>query len=121
VPLRCLIVDDNAAFLEASRALLEGQGVTVIAVAATAAEGLRLVRELQPDLILVDIVLGADSGFALARRLADGVAPAGSRVILISTHPEDDFADLVADSPVAGFLAKGELSRRAIEKVLSRG
>jgi DNA-binding NarL/FixJ family response regulator len=67
MPLRCLIVDDNAQFMEASRILLEGQGVSVVGVAMTAAEGLRGAEELQPDVVLVDINLGADSGFDLAR------------------------------------------------------
>src|SRR3954447_19603340 len=64
--------------------------------------------------------LGVDSGFDLARQLADGRGPATSEVILVSTHPEDDFADLVAESPAIGFIPKSDLSRRAIEDLLRR-
>ena len=116
--LHCLIVDDNASFLEAARALLEGQGVTVIGVATTASEGLQRVKELQPDVILVDIDLGAESGFALARQLVNGAAGASTRVILISTQPQEDFVDLVAESAVLGFLPKSDLSKEAIERLL---
>jgi DNA-binding NarL/FixJ family response regulator len=118
MPLRCLIVDDNAHFMQASRTLLEGQGISVVGVATTAAEGLRGAEELQPDVVLVDIDLGADSGFDLARQLADGGGAVASDVILISTHSEEDFADLVAESPALGFLAKCDLSADALRHIL---
>jgi DNA-binding NarL/FixJ family response regulator len=117
MPLRCLIVDDNARFTEASRTLLERQGISVVGAAMTAAEGLQSAEELQPDVALVDIELGACSGFDLARALADGRGPAFN-VILISTHSEEDFADLVAESPALGFLAKSDLSADAIRSIL---
>jgi DNA-binding NarL/FixJ family response regulator len=120
MPLRSLIVDDNASFIEASRTLLERQGISVVGVAMTAAEGLQGARDLEPDVVLVDIDLGVDSGFDLARQLADGGDPVASKVILISTHPEEDFVDLVAESPALGFLAKCDLSARAIEDLLRR-
>jgi DNA-binding NarL/FixJ family response regulator len=69
VRLRCLIVDDNHSFLHASRALLETQGITVVGVATTAVEALQRAEELGPDIILVDVELGADDGFELARKL----------------------------------------------------
>jgi two-component system nitrate/nitrite response regulator NarL len=117
MPEGCLIVDDNSSFLDASRMLLERQGLTVIGVATSAAEGLRRAAELQPQIILIDIELGEDSGFDLARELAqiDGTA---AKLVLISTHREEDFADLIAESPALGFIAKSHLSRRAIQQIL---
>jgi DNA-binding NarL/FixJ family response regulator len=116
--LRCFIVDDSAGFIEASRTLLERQGISVVGVAMTAAEGVQGAEELEPDVVLVDIDLGAESGFDVARQLADGGGPFASRVILISTHREEDFADLVAESPALGFVAKSDLSAQAIEDLL---
>ena len=115
--LRTIIVDDNASFLEASRRTLERQGVAVTGVARTITEALQRSEELEPDLILVDIDLGGESGFELIRRLTDA-AGASAKVILISTHREDDFADLVAESAALGFLSKSELSAAAIEELL---
>ena len=120
VSLRCLIVDDNASFLEASRRLLEQQGVAVLGVAMTASEALRRAEELEPEVILVDIDLGDDSGFDLARELAQSARDVSSKLILISGYPEEDFADLVAESPAVGFVAKSDLSRRALEELLLR-
>jgi DNA-binding NarL/FixJ family response regulator len=120
VSFRCLIVDDNESFLAASRAVLQGQGVSVVAVAKTVADGLLCAEQLTPDLILVDIDLGEESGFDLVRRLADTNHAVAMGVILISTHPEDDFADLIGESSALGFVSKSDLSKRAIEEVLSR-
>jgi CheY-like chemotaxis protein len=114
----CLIVDDSPPFLRAARALLEREGVADVSVAFTGAEALRKVEALRPDVTLVDIDLGEESGFDLARQLAEGRGQAPSKVILISTHAEADFTDLIAESPVAGFLAKSDLSAEAIRNLL---
>lgn len=119
--MRCLIVDDSPRFLDAARGLLERQGITVVGVASTSAEALRRAEELRPDVTLVDIDLGGESGFELARRLRWEAGVARSRVILISTHAEQDYADLVAASPAVGFLSKSVLSAGAIRDILANG
>jgi two-component system nitrate/nitrite response regulator NarL len=120
MPVRLLIVDDNERFLAASRAALQRQGLEVIAVARSIAEGLLRAQLLRPDLVLVDIGLGEDSGFELVRQLASDDDTADLNVILISTQSEDDFAELIRESPAVGFVSKWELSRFAIEEVLRR-
>jgi DNA-binding NarL/FixJ family response regulator len=117
VTLRCLIVDDNASFQHAARTLLEREGMTVVGLASNAAEALRGVRELHPDVVLIDIVLGHESGFDVARELV-GSGGEGPTVIFISTHGEADFADLILETPAAGFVAKSELSAAAIERLI---
>jgi DNA-binding NarL/FixJ family response regulator len=112
---RCVIVDDNPGFLEAARVLLERQGVDVLAVASNGADGLRRARELRPDVVLVDILLGEESGLELARRMVEEDGP---KVILISTHAEADFAELIADTPAVGFVPKSELSACAIRRLV---
>lgn len=118
--LRVLIVDDSETFIHAARALLEREGFAVVGVASNCAEGLQLEAELEPDLTLVDIDLGGESGFDLARRFASTRAQHVSRVILISTHAEGDFAELIQSSPAEGFLGKSELSAERIYKLLRR-
>ncbi len=116
--LRCLLVDDSAAFLEAASVLLEGEGVTVVGVASNTAQALRRARALRPDVILVDIGLGDENGFDLARLLARDGQGGGTEVIMISARAETDYGELIAESPAAGFLAKSELSARAIGRIL---
>ena len=118
-PLRCVIVDDNAAFLEAAANILGRDGLTVVGVASSSAEALRCVERLRPDVAVVDIDLGGESGFDLTEQLADGAAM--SSVILTSTHSEQDFADMIAASPALGFVPKVELSADAVLGLLHRG
>jgi DNA-binding NarL/FixJ family response regulator len=112
--LRCLIVDDSPRFLDAARGLLERQGIRVVGVASTTAEALQQAIQLRPDIALLDINLGAESGFDLARRLFREARLAPCRMILISTHAEQDYAELIAAGPVLGFLPKSALSADAI-------
>jgi DNA-binding NarL/FixJ family response regulator len=115
--LRCLLVDDSPGFLEAARVLLGRQGVEIVGAASAGAEAIRLAGELQPDVVLVDIDLGGESGFELARRLTRETSLQPSSVILISTHSESDFADLIEESPAIGFLSKSHLSANAIREL----
>jgi DNA-binding NarL/FixJ family response regulator len=117
--LRCLIVDDNAGFRVAARSLLEGQGISVVGTASSTIDAVQKVRELRPDVALVDIDLGVDSGFDAARRLADASSQSAPAVILISTHDRDEFADLIETSPAVGFLAKTDLSAATIQQLLA--
>ena len=119
--LRSLIVDDNTHFLAAARELLEREGVEVVGVTSSGAEALQLAGDLNPDVALVDIDLGQESGLDLARRLAASAGEGSSRVVLISAYSESDFADLIAASPAVGFLAKSELSAARIEEILRAG
>jgi CheY-like chemotaxis protein len=120
--LRCLIVDDNPRFLEAARGLLEREGVAVVGVASTGTEAVQRIQELSPDVTLVDIDLGNETGFEVARRIHQQANQATSAVILISTYDEQDYADLIASSPALGFLAKSALSASAVRDLLeSRG
>jgi CheY-like chemotaxis protein len=118
VSIRCLLVDDNGAFLKTASVLLQREGLTVVGVASNSAEALRQVRALRPDLILVDIGLGEESGFDLARLLAQDGHGGSAEVILISARAETDYAELIAESPAAGFLVKSELSAQAIARIL---
>jgi DNA-binding NarL/FixJ family response regulator len=120
VTLRCVIVDDNPAVLRAASDLLEAQGIAVVGVAATSDEAMSLMEECQPDVMLVDVDLGRESGFQLARRLSESADGARLRVILTSTHDEADFAHLIGASPAIGFLPKSDLSATAIRRLLAR-
>jgi DNA-binding NarL/FixJ family response regulator len=113
-----LIVDDSPLYLDAARALLEREGVDVAGVASRGAEAMEQAEALRPDVILVDIVLGEESGLDLVRRLSEDSRTDGAALILISTHSEADFSALIEESPAAGFIPKPELSAEAIRRVL---
>lgn len=116
--LRCVIVDDNAEVLRAASDLLDRQGITVVGRARSGDEAVRVVGQVEADVVLLDIDLGHESGFDVARRLVDSGNVPASRTILISTHDEAEFEDLIAVSPAIGFLSKSELSAAAIRRLV---
>jgi chemotaxis response regulator CheB len=113
--VRCLIVDDSRRFAEAARALLERQGLQVVGVATNGTDALRLSQQFRPDVTLLDIDLGSENGFEVAGRLH---REAGSPIIFISTHAEQDYRDLISASPALGFLPKAALSAAGIQLLL---
>ena len=117
MPTRVLIVDDNALFLEAAAELLEREGIDVVGTASGSAEAIRLAEELRPDVLLVDVDLGLDDGFEVARTLSSDSA-VSSNVILVSTHSEGELGDLIATSPALGFIHKPRLSAQTIGELL---
>ena len=118
MPLRCLIVDDSRCFLEAACCLLEREGLTVVGVATTTAEAIRQIQDLEPDVVLVDVQLGNESGLDVARRIHNETSLDPSRVILISARADEDLAPLIADAPAAAFLCKWRMSAGAIRDIL---
>jgi len=118
--VRCLIVDDSAHFVAAARGLLERQGVTIVGVASMSADAQLSFEELRPDVTLVDLDLGGESGFDVAEQLHRAAGPTPSPVIIISTHAAQDFVDLIVASPAIGFIAKSGLSGDAIRALIGR-
>jgi DNA-binding NarL/FixJ family response regulator len=120
VCLRCLIVDDNASFRQEMHGLLSEQGLDVVGGAGTAADAHWQITELRPDVALIDIDLGDESGLELARQLRERQGPSRCpHVILISTHDETEYSDLIAASPAIGFLPKIDLSAATIRRMVA--
>lgn len=116
MPARAVIVDDHAAFRASARRLLEISGFDVVGEAADGVTGLALARELEPELVLLDIALPEMSGFDVAERLAG----TPSKVILISSRQRKDFGKRVRQSGAVGFVSKDELSAEAVLELMRR-
>lgn len=111
-----LIIDDNASFRVQVRALLEADGFVVAGEAVDGSAGLRSVRSLRPDLVLLDIGLPDMDGFEVARCLADEGLP--TRIVLTSSREAAAYGRRVAVCPVLGFIAKDEISGPAIRSLV---
>lgn len=114
--LRCLLVDDSEEFLASASRLLEAQGLEIVGRASSGQEAVRLADALRPNVALVDVQLGDEDGVEVSWQLT-----AGGRliaVVLISTHPQDDIAELIASSPAVGFLPKTALSAAAVAELV---
>ena len=111
-----LIVDDHASFREQARALLESEGLTVIGEADDGLTALHAVRELRPDVVLLDIGLPDIDGFSVAEHLAREESP--PRVVLISSREAATYGPRLAASPTIGFVQKDDLSAGALASLL---
>jgi len=109
-----LIVDDHPSFRASARMLLECEGYEVVGEAEDGHGALDAVRQLQPDVVLLDVQLPDIDGPEVARRLAaaNGFSPA---IVLTSSR---DLADLGTITGVRGFIPKSELSGAALEALL---
>jgi DNA-binding NarL/FixJ family response regulator len=111
-----LIVDDHPSFRLSARRMLEADGYTVIGEAEDGEAALEAVRELDPDLVLLDVQLPDLDGFEVAARLrAAGGRPA---IVLTSTRESSDFGEEISASPARGFVTKGELSGETIAALI---
>jgi len=95
--LRVLIVDDHDLFRTGLRNLLEEQGVKVAGEASTGGEAVRAVREIAPDVVVMDLNMPGMGGVEATRHIA-AIAPL-TRVVVLTISDED--AD-VLDAIMAG-------------------
>jgi DNA-binding NarL/FixJ family response regulator len=115
-----LIVDDHPGFRGWARAVLQAEGFGVVGEAADGAAAIQAVGALRPEVVLLDIQLPDMDGFEVAERLCGhGVGGVGGVVVLISSRDAADYGSRIATSPVAGFLAKADLSGAALAAVLA--
>jgi DNA-binding NarL/FixJ family response regulator len=103
-----VIVDDHSGFREQARRLLEQIGYRVVGEAGTGSEALSTVRQLRPDLVLLDIQLPDVDGFAVATELTS--VPSAPVVLLVSTRDAMDYGSRLTSCGAAGFIAKADLS-----------
>ena len=111
-----LIVDDHAGFRRQARALFTGGGYEVVGEAGDVASGVRAAAELGPAVVLLDVQLPDGDGFEAAGRML--TSPAAPAVVLISSRDAEDYGGRIAASGARGFIAKADLSVRALEAVL---
>jgi len=114
-----LIVDDQTPFRDASRMVVEmTDGFEVVGEAVNGMQGLELVKELSPDLVLMDVQMPGIDGIE-ATRLIRGL-PEPPAVIVMSTHESGDYVDLALDAGAIGFVPKSQFSFDSLEEMWSR-
>ena len=107
-----VIVDDDPRFRGIARRLLESEGFEVLGEAADGREAITASRELDPDVMLLDVQLPDIDGIEVAAQIAAaGTRPA---VVLTSTRDESDFGPELRESGARGFVPKDEISAERI-------
>ena len=122
-PKRILIVDDHPLYRDGLRARLGARpDFSVVGEAGTSAEGLRMAKDLAPDLAVVDISLPDGSGIELTREMR-AVRP-DMPVLIVSMHAKLDFIAAAFQAGASGYMSKesgGEGILQAIDTVLAGG
>ena len=110
---RVVIVDDHPAFRASARLLLESEGYTVVGEAGDGAGALRVIDELAPDLVVLDVQLPDIDGVEVAERIGGG-----PDIVLVSSRDRSDLGPLIDVPSVRGFISKGELTGEALAELL---
>jgi DNA-binding NarL/FixJ family response regulator len=117
VSRRILIVDDHAGFRASARRMLEAGGFDVVGEAGDGAAAVDAVRDLGPDLVLLDVQLPDANGIDLAASLSENGG--GTAVILTSSRPADQLGPELTTSAALGFIPKDELTATAVRALLA--
>jgi DNA-binding NarL/FixJ family response regulator len=116
---RVLVVDDHPSFRRLATKLLSAGGFDVVGEAEDGHAALAEARRLQPDVVLLDVLLPDMSGFAVAEALA--VDSGRPLVVLVSSRSESELAAGLGQSPACGFIPKRELTAAALAALVDGG
>jgi DNA-binding NarL/FixJ family response regulator len=111
-----LIVDDFAGFRRSARALLQDEGFEVVGEACDGPTALAEVERLSPAVVLLDVQLPGEDGFAVADRLARASNPPA--VVLVSTRSASAYGPYLTTTSARGFIAKADLSGERLAALL---
>jgi DNA-binding NarL/FixJ family response regulator len=111
-----VLVDDHPSFRRSARRLLTSAGYDVLGEAATGAEAIAVVEALDPDVVLLDVLLPDCTGFDVVDQLVtESDRPL---VVLISSRSESEFAGRLGASSAHAFITKSDLSAEALARVI---
>lgn len=105
--IRVVLADDQALLRAGIRALLDAEDdIDVVGEAANGAEALRVVTELAPDVVLMDIRMPGGDGLEATRLIVADPALAGTRVVVLTTFDLDEYVFEAVRIGASGFLVK---------------
>jgi DNA-binding NarL/FixJ family response regulator len=110
-----LIVDDHAGFRGLARALLETAGYYVVGEAEDGESALVAARRLEPDVVLLDVVLPDRDGFSVCAAILAGGGD--SVVVMTSSRDIGPYRDRLESCGARGFIAKRDLSGQALAEL----
>ena len=111
-----LVVDDHPAMRQGVRAILSGcPDLEVCGEASTVDEAMKLIGDLHPDIVLLDLQLGREDGWAVVRKMRVVNSPA--KIIIFSHFEERFIGPASKNSDCAGYVCKGDASEDLVEAI----
>jgi DNA-binding NarL/FixJ family response regulator len=107
-PLRVLLVDDDPDFAELVKCILRLDGIDVLGHAFNGAEGVELARDLDPDVVLMDIRMPVMDGFEATREIVR--ATPGARVLVVSSSRHLQDVERAREAGAIGYLPKDRVT-----------
>lgn len=115
-PIRVLLVDDQPLLRMGFRLILEGEeDLEVVGEASDGAEAVRKVRELEPDVVLMDVRMPAMDGIEATRRIT--ASPTNARIIILTTFDLDEYAFSGLQAGASAFLLKDAAPAELVQGV----
>jgi DNA-binding NarL/FixJ family response regulator len=116
MPIKCLLVDDHTLFRDGLRRVLEGESdIRVVGEAADAVEAIERVRELDPDVVLMDIGMPGMSSFEAARQILRNSA--GTKLIFLTMYEDEEYLLQCLEVGAAGYVLKDAPAPKLISAV----
>ena len=117
--VRVVIVDDQEPFRMAAREVIEVTGgFEVVGEAETGEQSVELVKELQPDLVLMDLNLPGIDGLEATKRICAG-APGHVVVLMVSTYEAEEFEERATEAGAAAYISKSDFGPDQLEEAWS--
>ncbi|KPJ79794.1 MAG: histidine kinase [Gemmatimonas sp. SG8_23] len=120
--IEILLVDDHAMFRAGIRALIEGEErMKVVGEASTGDEAVDRVRELKPDIVIMDLAMPGSNGLEATRRIS--ALELNTSVLVLTVHAEEEYLVPVVEAGASGYLTKTSADTDLLEaiRVVARG
>jgi len=121
-PIKILLVDDHAMFRAGIRALIEAEErLEVVGEASTGDEAVDRVRELKPDIVIMDLAMPGSNGLEATRRIS--ALELNTSVLVLTVHAEEEYLVPVVEAGASGYLTKTSADTDLLEaiRVVARG
>lgn len=121
-PIKILLVDDHQMFRAGIRALIEAEErFEVIGEASSGDEAVDRVRELKPDIVIMDLAMPGSNGLEATRRIS--ALELDTDVLVLTVHAEEEYLVPVVEAGASGYLTKTSADTDLIEaiRVVARG
>ncbi len=120
--IRILLVDDHAMFRAGIRALIEAEDrMKVVGEASSGDEAVDRVRELKPEIVVMDLAMPGSNGLEATRRIS--ALELDTSVLVLTVHAEEEYLVPVVEAGASGYLTKTSADTDLLEaiRVVARG